>query len=119
MENNKKRRKLNNSDFTINLDNKKIKLEEINNSEEENNNSEENNTSEENNNTSEDKNTSEEDKNTSEENNNSNTEFIISEDSHEDIDSLDYKYGNFVKYQDVSDYTANYGENEDGDYENW
>jgi len=40
----------------------------------------------------------------------------------EDIDNIhvsDYKYGDFEKYQEVNDYTADYGENEEGDYENW
>ena len=128
MENNNKRRKLNNSEFTtkeeitlnINLEDTKDSKKESNISEEESNIFEE-----ESNIFEEESNISEEESNTSEHEPSDNEEyineeeFVVSEDSHENIDSLDYKYGNFQKYQDVSDYTTNYGENEDGDYEHW
>jgi len=41
----------------------------------------------------------------------------------ENLDMLDsayeHRYNNFEKYIESSDYTTNYGENEEGDYENY
>lgn len=42
-------------------------------------------------------------------------DYLIQPDESDDIN--DYKYGDFMKHIEESDYTANYGENEDGDYE--
>jgi len=42
-------------------------------------------------------------------------DYLIEPDESDDIN--DYKYGDFMKHIEESDYTANYGENEDGDYE--
>jgi hypothetical protein len=42
-------------------------------------------------------------------------DYLIEPDESNDIN--DYKYGDFMKHIEESDYTANYGENEDGDYE--
>jgi hypothetical protein len=33
--------------------------------------------------------------------------------------AYEHRYNNFEKYIESSDYTTNYGENEDGEYENW
>lgn len=39
----------------------------------------------------------------------------------EDFDDSAYenRYNDFEKYLDNSDYTTNYGENDEGDYDNW
>ena len=42
-------------------------------------------------------------------------DYLIEPDETDDIN--EYKYGDFMKHIEESDYTANYGENEDGDYE--
>jgi len=42
-------------------------------------------------------------------------DFLVEPDESDDIN--DYKYGDFMKHIEESDYTANYKENEDGDYE--
>ena len=42
-------------------------------------------------------------------------DYLIEPDVSDDIN--EYKYGDFMKHIEESDYTANYGENEDGDYE--
>lgn len=42
-------------------------------------------------------------------------DYLIEPDESDDINH--YKYGDFMKHIEESDYTANYGENEDGDYE--
>ena len=42
-------------------------------------------------------------------------DYLIEPDESDDIN--EYKYGDFMKHIEESDYTANYGENEDGDYE--
>ena len=135
MENTNKRRKLNNSEFTndetiedtevkLNIN---INLEYIEDADDEYTNDSDDNDSDydkynlEENNTSEEKSSSDNAEHlpTDIDCSLNEGEFIVSEDRNEDIDSLDYKYGNFQKYQEVSDYTTNYGENEDGDYDNW
>jgi hypothetical protein len=60
-------------------------------------------------------------------NENTNEEQILNEDDYDIEDYLiepdetddinEYKYGDFMKHIEESDYTANYGENEDGDYD--
>ena len=60
-------------------------------------------------------------------NENTNEEQILNEDDYDIEDYLiepdetddinEYKYGDFMKHIEESDYTANYGENEEGDYE--
>ena len=42
-------------------------------------------------------------------------DYLIEPDVSDDIN--EYKYGDFMKHIEESDYTANYGENEDGDYD--